>query len=85
MQVAIIGNRCPEKAEPDQHIAGQLFGPEQGRIEDVAAENLDRHQDGHGKTQTKEEVFDYPVNSSTGLVKKSEHAPAYRLEVSYTA
>lgn len=47
MHVAVIGNRCPEKAQPDQQKAGKFFRPEEGIIQDVTAENLEDDNSGH--------------------------------------
>lgn len=73
MEISVVGNGGPEKTDPDQHVAGQLFRPEQGGVQDISTKHLDGHQDGHGKPQTGYKVFNAPVSDRTTLFKKPEH------------
>ena len=73
MHAPIVRDGSAQKRQPYQEITGQLFRPEQGMIEYITAENLDRDNDGHGKAEPEKNIFNPLVDGSAQL-GKSWHA-----------
>lgn len=57
VHVAVIGNRCAEKCQPDQQKTGQFLRPEEGIIQDIPAENLEDDDRGHRQAEQEQRAF----------------------------
>ena len=77
MGLAPVGGRGPEKGQPDQDVPGQFLRPEQGVVQQVAAEDLGRDDNGHGDPQGGEQVLNPPVELGIDSGKDLHAAGSY--------
>ena len=74
MNVATVSHRGAEKGQPDQKITGELLCPEKGVIKYITAKNLNRNNQGHGKTKPEKRIFNPLVYDSAQPFKKVQCA-----------
>jgi len=73
MEISVVGHGGAEETEPDQHVTGQFFGPEQRGVYNIATKYLHRNDQRHGKAKAEEQVFDGLIKKGAKFLQGSQH------------